>query len=65
MHVLGDEHKLRQVVTNLVTNALIHTPAGTAVQLTVRQHVPSPSADPPVAQAGRSDCHKHRWVCSR
>jgi two-component system, OmpR family, sensor kinase len=52
VHVLGDEHKLRQVVTNLVTNALIHTPAGTAVQLTVRQHVPSPRADPPVAQAG-------------
>ncbi|MGH3780019.1 MAG: ATP-binding protein [Pseudonocardiaceae bacterium] len=52
VHVLGDEHKLRQVVTNLVTNALIHTPAGTAVALTVRQHVPSPRDEPPVAQAG-------------
>jgi signal transduction histidine kinase len=27
VHVLGDEHKLRQVVTNLITNALTHTPA--------------------------------------
>jgi two-component system OmpR family sensor kinase len=52
VHVLGDEHKLRQVVTNLVTNALVHTPAGTAVQLTVRQHVPSSRDEPPVAQAG-------------
>jgi two-component system, OmpR family, sensor kinase len=55
VHVLGDEHKLRQVVTNLVTNALIHTPPGTAVQLTVRQHVPSTRDDPPVAQAGMQE----------
>jgi two-component system OmpR family sensor kinase len=32
--VLGDEHGLRQVATNLVANALQHTPAG--VQVTVR-----------------------------
>jgi two-component system OmpR family sensor kinase len=52
VHVLGDENKLRQVVTNLVTNALTHTPAGTPVQLTVRPHVPSTRDEPPVAQAG-------------
>jgi two-component system OmpR family sensor kinase len=52
VHVLGDEHKLRQVVTNLVTNALTHTPAGTPVQLAVRPHVPPAVDDPPVAQAG-------------
>ena len=52
VHVLGDEHKLRQVVTNLVTNALTHTPAGTPVQLAVRPHVPPTVDDPPVAQAG-------------
>jgi two-component system, OmpR family, sensor kinase len=52
VHVLGDENRLRQVLTNLVTNALTHTPAGTAVHLTVRQYVPSTDNPPPVAQAG-------------
>jgi two-component system, OmpR family, sensor kinase len=52
VHVLGDEDKLRQVVSNLVTNALTHTPAGTPVQLTVRAHDASVPDLPPVAQAG-------------
>ena len=34
--VLGDEDQLRQVLANLVRNALVHTPAGPAVDVTVR-----------------------------
>jgi two-component system OmpR family sensor kinase len=31
VHVLGDEHRLRQVLANLLSNAAKHTPPGTAV----------------------------------
>jgi len=33
--VTGDADQLRQVLSNLTRNALVHTPAGTAVQLAV------------------------------
>jgi two-component system OmpR family sensor kinase len=36
VEVPGDERSLRQVVTNLVANARLHTPAGTTVTVTVR-----------------------------
>jgi two-component system OmpR family sensor kinase len=35
--VRGDEHRLRQVLANLLTNARVHTPAGTHVQVGVRR----------------------------
>ena len=33
--VLGDSHQLRQVLANLLRNALVHTPAGTPVDVSV------------------------------
>jgi two-component system, OmpR family, sensor kinase len=55
--VLGDAHQLRQVLGNLLRNALVHTPAGTPVEvsvvsdggvrLEVRDHGPGlPTGDP-------------------
>ncbi|MDQ2756220.1 MAG: HAMP domain-containing histidine kinase [Actinomycetota bacterium] len=35
VHVVGDEPQLRQVMTNLVSNALNHTPPGTPVEIAV------------------------------
>jgi two-component system OmpR family sensor kinase len=37
LEVEGDEARLRQVVGNLMTNALVHTPAGTPVTLRMRR----------------------------
>jgi two-component system OmpR family sensor kinase len=44
VRVIGDEHKLRQVVMNLVTNAVTHTPADAAVRVAVRQERTRPSS---------------------
>ena len=35
--VLGDDHQLRQVLANLLRNALVHTPAGTEIEIAVRR----------------------------
>jgi two-component system OmpR family sensor kinase len=34
--VIGDPHQLRQVLANLTTNALRHTPAGTPIELSLK-----------------------------
>jgi two-component system OmpR family sensor kinase len=42
--VRADEHRLRQVATNLVANALTHTPAGARITLRVLSGVPTDGA---------------------
>lgn len=56
--VVGDEDRLRQVVTNLVTNALTHTPAGTPV--TVRVGVEGDRAVLEVVDRGPGIADEHR-----
>ena len=46
--VLGDEHGLRQVATNLVSNALQHTPPQSIVTVRVGRLATRPWTDPPV-----------------
>ncbi len=36
--MLGDENQLRQVLANLLRNAVVHTPAGTPVEVAVRRN---------------------------
>ncbi len=58
--VMGDAHQLRQVLANLLRNALVHTPSGTpievlvssdvsAVRVQVRDHGPGLPNDDPAA----------------
>jgi two-component system OmpR family sensor kinase len=46
--VLGDEHGLRQVATNLVANALQHTPGRSTVTVRVGRLATLPATAPPV-----------------
>ncbi|WP_020525022.1 sensor histidine kinase [Catelliglobosispora koreensis] len=55
--VIGDEDRLRQIVTNLVTNALSHTPPGTPV--TVRVGVDKGKALLEVADRGPGIAPEH------
>jgi two-component system OmpR family sensor kinase len=45
--VIGDEPKLRQVIGNLMSNALTHTPEGTPIQVAISSGVLDPRASQP------------------
>jgi two-component system, OmpR family, sensor kinase len=45
--VIGDEPKLRQVIGNLMSNALTHTPDGTPIQVSISSGVLDPRAGDP------------------
>ncbi|WP_182376934.1 HAMP domain-containing sensor histidine kinase [Nocardioides sp. WS12] len=70
IEVTGDEHRLHQVVTNLLTNARKYTPAGTTVTVTVRHggfdvHDDGPGFPPDLAATAferftRGDASRHR-----
>jgi two-component system, OmpR family, sensor kinase len=47
--VIGDEVRLRQVVGNLMSNAITHTPEGTPIDITIRSG--------PLASAGANGTH--------
>jgi two-component system OmpR family sensor kinase len=53
IRVTVDEHRMRQVITNLVGNAMAHTPPGTPVHVRVGMPAGRPGA--PVAAAGSPD----------
>jgi two-component system OmpR family sensor kinase len=55
IRVTVDEHRMRQVITNLVSNALAHTPPSTPVR--VRVSMPAERPGPPVAVAGNLESH--------
>ncbi|MEV8336905.1 HAMP domain-containing sensor histidine kinase [Leucobacter sp. NPDC077196] len=42
--VIGDEHKVRQLMTNLLGNAMRHTPDGGPIELVVSTPAPAPGA---------------------
>jgi two-component system OmpR family sensor kinase len=55
VRVTVDEHRMRQVITNLVNNAVIHTPPGSPVHVIVGG--PATVDGPPVAVAGVLDSY--------
>ncbi|NEW27722.1 sensor histidine kinase [Nocardia cyriacigeorgica] len=50
--VIGDDLRLRQVVANLVDNALVHAPAPATVTVRVSTSTGVPDTDPVAAEAG-------------
>ncbi|MFD9888756.1 sensor histidine kinase [Amycolatopsis sp. NPDC059027] len=52
VRVIGDEHRVRQVMTNLVGNALVHTPATAGIHVSVGFEPANRRSRKPTAEAG-------------
>ena len=52
--VLGDDVRLRQVIGNLMSNALVHTPDGTPVEVRIRPGIPDGERAGPPAPQGQA-----------
>jgi two-component system OmpR family sensor kinase len=52
--VLGDDVRLRQVIGNLMSNALVHTPDGTPVEVRIRPGTPDGERAGPPAPQGQA-----------
>lgn len=52
LEILGDEGRLRQAVGNLVRNAVVHTPTGTAIAVRVGFLEPEPASPGPPGPPG-------------
>jgi two-component system, OmpR family, sensor kinase len=55
--VNGDEQRLRQVLGNLVNNAITHTPAGTPVRVKIAAGTLPPTVDGPARGAASADAN--------
>ena len=58
----GDADQLRQVLANLLRNALVHTPAGTPIEVSVAARRRSRPARGPRPRAGPADRRRRRAV---
>ena len=58
--VIGDDVRLRQVIGNLMSNALVHTPDGTPVEVRILPGTPDGEGASYKMSAGLAPLERHR-----